>query len=172
MAREEFVRWYWLKEELQTFARDLGIRATGGKEVLAARIEAHLAGQPFAEPHAAPRRAVQLSGPLTAATRIPVGQRCSQHVRDWFRQQVGDGFRFDAAMRAFFEGTDGTQTLGDALAHWQATRDEGLREISAQFEYNRFTRAWHADHPDATRDEVIAAWNDYRSRPIDERGRA
>lgn len=170
LSGAEFARWYWVKDELQAFARELGIRAPGGKQLLADRITAHLDGRPFAEPAARARSGPQLNGPLTAATLIPAGQRCSQEVRRWFETQVR-GFRFDAAMREFFEEADGTQTLGDALAHWHATRGAAPRDISAQFEYNRFTRAWFAQHPDASRDDVLAAWADYRSRPIDERGR-
>lgn len=41
----------------------------------------------------------------------PQGQRCSQAVRAWFVEQVGGSFSFDGEMRAFFAGTDGTQTL-------------------------------------------------------------
>ncbi|MFT3834725.1 MAG: DUF6434 domain-containing protein [Micropruina sp.] len=167
----EFIRWYWLKAELQQFARVLGIRAGGGKQQLTDRIEARLAGRPFAEPRSSTPNAAQLSGPLTADTAIPAGQRCSQHLRTWFVARLGTGFRFDAPMREFFDEADGTQTLGDAVAHWHATRDQGPRDVAGQFEYNRFTRAWHAQHPDASRREVIDAWNDYRSRPIDERGR-
>lgn len=170
MSGAEFARWYWLKEELQAFAKTLDVRATGSKQVLAERIGAHLERRSFTEPPARSKNGPQLGGLLSAGTVIPAGQRCSQEVRGWFETQV-KGFRFDAAMREFFEETDGTQNLGDALEHWHATRDGEKRSISAQFEYNRFTRAWHAQHPDSTRDEVIAAWSDYRSRPIDERGR-
>jgi len=171
LSAAEFVRWYWLKEELQAFARRLGIRAAGSKEVLTARIAATLAGTSFTEPRAVARGGRQLSGTLSAGTVIPKGQRCSQSVREWLVQQVGPSFHFDEAMRDFFEESDGTQTLGDAVKHWHATRDASPRSISAQFEYNRFTRAWHAAHPEGTREDLLSAWNDYRSRPIDERGR-
>ncbi|MFC6152641.1 DUF6434 domain-containing protein [Nocardioides yefusunii] len=173
LSGTELRRWYWLKGELAELARHLGIRASGSKELLAARITARLDGEPFAEP-ASPKRVGQahLSGPLTAATVIPRGQRCSQAVRAWFVEQTGDGFRFDAAMRAFFAETDGTQTLQDALDHHRATRDQHSREIDAQFEYNRFTRAWHATHPGGSREDLLAAWRTYRARPVDERGRA
>ncbi|PPL14743.1 DUF6434 domain-containing protein [Microterricola pindariensis] len=169
----ELLRWYWLKDELSAFARMLGIRSTGGKELLTRRIAAALDGQPFAEP--GPRRGggtAQLSGALTAATPIPRGQRCSQPVRAWFAEQLGGPFRFDGAMRAFFAETDGTQTLRDALAHYRATRGRGPQEIDAQFEYNRFTRGWHESHPGGSREELLRAWQAYRGRPADERGRA
>lgn len=172
VSAEEFSRWYWLKDELVVFARALGIRASGGKEVLAARIAAKLAGREFVEPATARTSgSKQLAGQLTGSTLIPVGQRSSQVVRAWLTEQVGDGFHFDAEMRAFFTDSDGTRTLDDAIAHWYATRDQAPREIDKQFEFNRFTRAWHARYPEGSRADLLAAWSEYRSRPIDERGR-
>ncbi|MEL4357289.1 MULTISPECIES: DUF6434 domain-containing protein [unclassified Luteococcus] len=172
LTGDEFLRWYWLKDELIDFAHTLGIRATGSKALLTQRIAAALDGLPFDEP-ASPRVlvAAQLSGPLTGDTIIPRGQRCSQLVRAWFVAQVGEGFHFDAAMREFFAATDGNQTLNDALEHYRGTRDQGGTSIGEQFEYNRFTRAWHADRPGGSPDELLAAWQTYRSLPVDERDR-
>lgn len=168
----ELRRWYWLKDELVAFARVLGVRTSGGKELLAERIAAHLDGVPFVEPSPAKRgHTAQLGPELTAETRIPAGQRCSEHVRAWLSAQTGSRFHFDAEMRAFFAAADGTQTMHDALEHWRATRDQGARAIDAQFEYNRFTRQWRQEHPLADRTELLAAWHEYRARPIDERGR-
>lgn len=172
MSGDELRRWYWLKDELAEFARSLGIRATGGKETLTARIAAMLDGVPFAEPASRrPATAQQLSGTVTAATAIPAGQRCSQTVRAWFAEQVGGSFRFDDQMRSFFAAADGTQTLQDALDHYRATRHEGPKPIDPQFEYNRFTRAWRAQHINGSPEDLRRAWQDYRSRPVDERGR-
>lgn len=169
----ELLRWYWLKDELADFARQLGIRATGSKTLLTQRIAAHLDGTAFTEPTTTRASPVaQLAAPLTPATVIPRGQRCSQVVRAWFVRQVGASFGFDAEMRDFFASTDGTQTMQDALDHYLRTRGQGSKDIDAQFEYNRFTRAWHTAHPSGTRDDLIAAWHEYRCSPIDSRGRA
>lgn len=168
----EFSRWYWSKAELTDFARDLGLRASGGKAELAERIAAALDGRP--QPVAAPRRKAgrQLAPPLALETVIPPGQRCGQVVRAWFVEQVDPRFHFDAAMREFFAAADGTSTLADAAAHWHATRDAPAGEIGEQFELNRFTRRWHLDHPGGSRAELLEAWKVYRSLPIDLRGRA
>lgn len=173
LTGDELRRWYWLKDELVGLARTLGVRTSGGKELLTERVAAALDGEPFTE--VAPARTTgttQLSGPLTAATVIPRGQRCSQVVRAWFAGQVDGAFRFDGEMRAFFAQTDGTQTLQDALDHYRSTREQGAKAIGEQFEYNRFTRAWHEAHPAGTRDELAEAWTRYRSTPVDRRGRA
>jgi hypothetical protein len=172
LSGSEFLRWYWLKEELASFARSIGQKATGSKALLTQRIAAALDGRAFAEPPASrSRSAAQLSGTLSGSTVIPAGQRCSQVVRKWLSSQIGPTFHFDAAMRAFFSDADGTKTLQDAVAHWHKTRNQTRQDIDPQFEYNRFTRAWHDSHPAGTRDQLLAAWNLYRSQPIDERGR-
>ncbi len=173
LTGSEFLRWYWLKDELVDFARHLGIRASGGKELLAQRIAAHLDGTAFSEPRTPKRTAApQLCGPLSPETVIPVGQRCSQVLRAWFTEQVGASFHFDGEMRAFFANSDGTATLAQALDHWYGTRDQGQKTIDAQFEYNRFTRDWHTRNPDGSKAELLEAWRQYRDQPIDARGRA
>lgn len=163
-------RWYWLKDELAEFARLLGLRGTGSKEGLSERIAAHLDGRTFEEPAPAPSaNPHQLQAPLGANSVIPKGQRCSQAVRAWFVEQVGASFRFDSSMRDYFARSDGTQTLCDALEHWRLTRGQGERHIDAQFEYNRFTRDWHREHPQGTRSELLTAWRLYRSTPVEKR---
>lgn len=172
LTGSEFLRWYWLKAELVSFARSAGIRTTGDKELLTRRIAAHLDGRAFTEPaNAKSRSGRQLSGELSPDTVIPVGQRCSQVLRAWFTQTLGTAFHFDAEMRNFLATTDGTQTLSDAIAHWHQTRDVEPKAIGNQFEYNRFTRAWHDNHPDGSQDELLAAWREYRDQPTDVRGR-
>lgn len=172
LTGQEFLRWYWLKDELLTFARTLGIRTTGKKDLLTQRITAHLDGRTFTEPSGITKQNTrQLSGTLTHATVIPVGQRCSQVLRTWFTAELGKSFHFDAEMRDFFATTDGTQTLDDAITHWHKTRNHEPKTIGSQFEYNRFTRAWHEQYPHGSRNDLLAAWREYRNQPIDARDR-
>lgn len=173
LTSSEFLRWYWLKDELSDFARDLGIRAADGKVLLTQRISARLDGGQFVEPSALKKSlSPQLSGALTSSTRIPAGQRCSQVVRAWLESELGPSFHFDAEMRSFFAETDGSQTLADALENWHRTRSTDRKSIDGQFEYNRFTRAWHDTHPNGSKNELLESWREYRRVPIDERGKA
>ncbi|MFT3714882.1 MAG: DUF6434 domain-containing protein [Gordonia sp. (in: high G+C Gram-positive bacteria)] len=173
LSGNEFRQWYWLRSELADFARSAGIGASGGKQLLTDRIAALLDGSDFTEPPrtAGPRPGAALAGDLASETVIPSGQRCSQVLRAWFTERIGPGFRYDAPMRDFIASADGRRTLQDAVDHWYATRDDGRREIDPQFEYNRFTRWWRAEHPDDDRAQLLAAWQRYRDRPVDERGR-
>lgn len=172
LSGAEFARWYWLKDELSSFARTLGLKTTGSKDLLTARITASLNGLAFAEPAIAPKRsATQLSGQLHSTTLIPAGQRSSQVLRAWFTERIGPSFHFDVHMREFIATSNGTRTFGHAIEHWHATRNLGPTEIDSQFEYNRFTRVWHQTHPEGSKEQLLNAWNSYRNRPIDERGR-
>ncbi|MET9687029.1 DUF6434 domain-containing protein [Streptomyces sp. NPDC006514] len=167
----ELLRWYWTLAELSALAREMGIPAGGGKAAVTARLAAALDGLPApAAPAApAPRRAGrQLTAPVTGATVIPPGQRCSQVLRAYFVREIGPGFHFDAFMRDYVAEHAG-HTLAEAVAHWHATRARAAepQEVGAQFEFNRFLRAWHAGHPDGARAEALAAWQDHRARPRD-----
>lgn len=66
----------------------------------------------------------------------------------------------------------GGGSLADAVAFWHASRSSEPRPIDPQFELNRFTRAWHAEHPDGDRAGLLAAWQEYRALPADARPRA
>ncbi len=173
LTATEFLRWYWLKVELCTFARVLGLSATGSKQDVTARITACLQGKTPPSPSTRPRKTgKRLEAPLTRQTLIPPGQRASQVLREFFERETGTGFRFTGPIRAFLTESQGDRTLGDAIALIQSGRQQKTVVIGAQFELNRFTRAFHEQHPGATVKEVRAAWIRYRSLPVDQRGRA
>ncbi|KOG56928.1 hypothetical protein ADK75_05685 [Streptomyces virginiae] len=171
LSGAELLRWYWTLAELTALAREMGLPAGGGKAAVTARLAAALDGLPAPAAPAAPaprRGGRQLAAPVTGATVIPPGQRCSQVLRAYFLREIGPGFHFDAFMRDYIARHAG-HTLAQAVAHWHATRAQAAepQEVGAQFEFNRFLRAWHARHPDGARSEALAAWRAHRSRPRD-----
>jgi len=171
LSGAELRRWYWLREELAAFARTLGVSAGGGKQELTDRLAAHLDGRPVAPPPRRTPAAAPLPEPLSASTVLPIGQRCTQQLREWFTAEIGPAFRFDGPMREFVGGAAG-RTLGDAVDHWHGTRSRPRGEIGEQFELNRFVRAWHLQHPDGARADALAAWRAHRALPVDARDAA
>ena len=166
LGAAEFARWYWLRRELAGFCRACGLPRTGSKQVLAERIAAHLDG-------AAPPRAVSprpARGPMprrfTPETVIGPGWRCTRALRAFFTEQLGAGFVWNAAMRAFLAQGEG-RTLAQAIERYRRSLDEPAPPIGAQFEFNRHVREHRAAHPGATHDEVLAAWRARRARPRD-----
>jgi hypothetical protein len=166
----ELRRWYWTLQELTALARELALPRGGGKQALTDRLAAALDGAP-APSRPGPRiSGRQLRAPVTNQTVIPAGQRCSQVLRDHFQREIGRAFTFDAFMRAFIANGEG-RTLGEAVAHWHATRGAAgqPQPIGAQFELNAYLRTWRHDHPDGTRDEALTAWRHHRVLPIEAR---
>ena len=159
----ELRRWYWLRRELADFARELGLSPSGAKTELVERVAAALDHAPPPARRELPRSVDQLREPLSGSTRLPPGQRCTQTLRRWFVAELGAGFRFDATTRAYV--AEGGHTLDEAAAQWRATRHAPPPPIGAQFELNRFSRAWHAEHPGAGHTEMLAAWRRHRSQP-------
>ena len=173
LSATQFLRWYWLKAELVDFARSAGLSVVGSKEMLSARIAAFLDGMELPPPEVQRRsNTPQLAEPLSRSTKIPPGQRSTQLLRHFFEREIGPGFRFDAAMRAFLSASQGERTLGEAISFFQFTRSQKTKPIDAQFELNRFTRAFYKQNPTASVTVLRAAWRRYRSLPVDVRGRA
>ncbi|WP_329382660.1 SAP domain-containing protein [Streptomyces sp. NBC_01351] len=166
----ELLRWYWTLAELTGLARSMGVPAGGGKAALTGRLADALDGRPLPPPAPAARRRTggggQLAAPVHGDTVIPEGQRCSQVLRAWFREELGPSFHFDAFMRTYIAENAG-RTLADAARHWRETRAEAARpqEIGTQFELNRFLRDWHTTHPAGSRTDALASWRAHRARP-------
>ena len=93
LTAAELHRWYWLRDELAQFARKVGVSAAGSKRELADRVAAVLDGETPPAPARRPNRGTaQFEGELTTATVIPVGQRCTQHLRVFFKREIGRSF--------------------------------------------------------------------------------
>ena len=98
---------------------------------------------------------------FTRETLIGSGWRCTPELRAFFEAEVGQGFRFNGVVRDFIHNRVGA-TLGEAIAAYQARK--GVKTaIAPQFEYNRFSRAYFATNPTATKAEVVAAWMEKRN---------
>lgn len=169
LTPEEFDRWYWTCADLRTFCRAEGLPVGGVKGDLVDRVRACLAGAP-APPPRRPRRppAGPLPEPVDDRSVLPPGQRATRQLRTYLEQRVGAAFRVDQHVRDFLEHQDGA-TVGDLVAHWEATRGRPAPGPAAQFEYNRFSVAWHESHPGGTAAACRAAWREHRSLPVDER---
>lgn len=166
LSAAELRRWYWTRAELASLARLLGMSTAGAKLDLADRLADTLDGRPPGPPARRPPAAATLPEPVTTATRLPAGQRCTEQLRRCLRAEIGPGFRFDRPMRVFIAAADG-HTVGDAIAHWHHTRAAAAHptDIPAQFELNRFLRDWRQEHPGCSHADALAAWHDHRSRP-------
>jgi hypothetical protein len=157
LSSAEFRSWYWLKSELVAFCRAAGLSPSGSKRELAERIDAQLGGRQRVRVPRERRAAAAMPERFELSSEIGEGWRCSQALREFFREHVGASFHFNGALRDFIR-TGAGRTLAEALAHYESSRAAPTREIGEQFEYNRHTRAFFTANPGATRQQARDAW--------------
>ncbi|MEO0558831.1 MAG: DUF6434 domain-containing protein [Bacteroidota bacterium] len=164
LAAEDFLDYYWLKAELVAFCREHSLPVSGAKTELVDRIAAFLRDGTILRPSPARRpRAEPMPEALSLDTEIGRGWRSGQRLRAFFEAEVGPSFRFNQALVDFIRDGEG-RTLGEALDAWRASKASGPRVIPRQLEYNRHMRAYRAEHPNATPEEVRDAWWEKRGR--------
>ena len=160
ISPQDFLSFYWLKEELIIFLRAQGLSATGSKAELTNRISRFL--ETGTVENNAPRKSAKRTDMPTTLTRQSVigpGWRCSQELRAFFEWEIGPHFHFDGVMRDFIHNGVGN-TLQEAIETWEAAQHDPRPEkpIAPQFEYNRHVREYFKAHPGAPLAEAIQDW--------------
>ncbi|MFK7804978.1 MAG: DUF6434 domain-containing protein [Anaerolineae bacterium] len=162
----DFLDFYWLKNELTDFCREVQLSTSGSKQEITKRIAHFLETGERLKP--APKRKAEASMPETFSrdTVIEDGWRNSQALRAFFEAEIGKAFHFNVFLRDYITNSGVGQTLGEAIDGWHESknRPKGSSEIGEQFEYNRHLRAFYDANPGAPRAEAIAAWKEKRSK--------
>ena len=161
---DDFLSFYWLKEELICFLRENNLPATGSKQDLTVRIAQFLAtGMAETRPaQTIARWAAGMPKTFNQQSVIGPGWRCSQELRAFFEQEIGAHFHFDAVMRDFIHNGVG-RTLAEAIITWKEAQQRGNaqeKEIAPQFEYNRHIREYFKIHPGAKLKDAIMDWKE------------
>ena len=173
ISLEDFQNYYWLKAELQTFCREHGLPASGSKTEITERISHYLTtGKVLKNSSVQKVSKAPLSyKDLSLQTIITKNHRCSEDVRAFFKEKIGTNFRFTVALQKFFFFFFG-KTYEDAVAFGyeenERKKDPTYKTtISAQFEYNRFTRDFfeNPNNKGKAKADAIAAWNEMKAKP-------
>jgi SAP domain-containing new25/Domain of unknown function (DUF6434) len=167
---ESFKDYYWLKEELQAFCREQGIRASGSKIEITERIATFLSTGEIKTPSRQSKQKVEPQGVLSLDTIISENHRCSQKVRAFFTNEIPH-FHFSTYIQNYFKSNIG-KTYKDVVVAWyeeeKRKKDPSYKKnIAPQFEYNQFIHDFFAD-PDnkgKSREEAIKAWNMIKKLP-------
>lgn len=168
----DFLNFYWLKEELQTFCRANGISASGSKKELTDRIAIYLETGEIQKPlrkRSTAQKQLTLEE-LSLETVITENHRCSQVVRAFFKSVIPK-FHFSTYIQNYFKENIG-KTYQDAVDAWyeeeERKKDPSYqKQIDAQFEYNQFTRDYFADpkNKGKKREDAIEAWHNIKALP-------
>ncbi|PFD41129.1 cytoplasmic protein [Bacillus cereus] len=170
---EDFQNYYWLKAELQTFCREHDLPSNGSKTEMSERITHFLTTGKILKNCSNQKKSKNSLSykDLSLQTIITENHRCSEDVRAFFKEKIGANFHFTVALQKFFKENAG-KTYEDAVTFWyeenERKKDPAYKtNIGAQFEYNRFTRAFFEDpcNKGKSKADAIAAWNEIKSKP-------
>jgi hypothetical protein len=167
ISKDDFVSFYWLKEELIAFCRMHGIKTTGGKAEIARKIEDFLTTGTLPLSVKPAYKSASSSfdwntAALTPETVITTDYRNTENVRNFMVANAGRSFRFTVDFMKWLKENPG-KTLFDALEEWRRQnalkkQKRHITEIGPQFEYNRYLRAFLADNPTMTTQDAIRFW--------------
>lgn len=159
---QTFREYYYLKEELMAFCREMGLMVSGGKPELTERIACFLEGR---ECIASPRifRGRPVTGEITLESLIGEHFVCSEKHRAFFRRVIGGHFSFTVIFQNWLK-VHPDSTYAEAVVAWHELRKEKKQpEIGRQFEYNTYIRDFFGDNPGRKLEEAICCWN-YKKR--------
>ncbi len=166
-----FRKWYYLKEELVSFARAHGIKTTGGKFEIADRIAYFIDhGTPPVEVNTAKKVTSKFdwhSETLTTDTVITDSYKNTQNMRRFMRGTI-PGFKFSIPFMDWMKANAG-RTLADAVVaakQFEADKKAGKKQPDQPHnQYNAYTRAYFAHVPNGTQKELRSLWALRRKQP-------
>lgn len=166
---EEFLDFYWLKDELFSFCKYYDLPRNGSKDELTKRIYIYLKTGNIAEPPKNKQIKIQKeNNTLSLDAKIPEGYRNDERHRAFFRSEIGEHFRFNVAFMNWMKQNPG-KTYRDAILEWKRIVDEKKQgkktDISSQFQYNQYTRDFFEANPNANRSDAIKCWKYKKSLP-------
>ena len=170
ISLEYFKNRYWLKMELLTLCRELGLSALGAKQELVTRIETFISTGIKTSPLSSKMSAVRDShSPIKLNTPV-MNYKNDAATRQFFIEHIGKHFCFNAYLRQFTQINNIEKlTYGDLVNGWIAyeqrkTDPDYQSDIGKQFEYNQFTRDFFTHEEGKSQVDAIKAWQIVKSQ--------
>lgn len=154
-----FRDFYYLKEELVDFCREIGLSTSGGKIEITDRIAHFLdTGEIILVP---PKSKIKIDiGDISDDTLIEPNFVCSEKHRAFFREKIGNTFCFNVIFQKWLKSNTG-KTYREAIVAYHQILEEkkkGKTSIDKQFEYNTYIRDFFADNEGKILEEAIKCW--------------
>ena len=159
---EEFIRYYWYREELIKICRAHGLKADGSKIELLKVLEAYFAGEKILpEKKRAVKRKAVVTGLTLDTGLIECGFAFGNRFREFFSKQTGEEkFKFNVDMvataKAVKESGDEAFTLGDLLDIYYGKKTYATYD-KTELRWNKFVHDFCEDEATAIFDERLKA---------------
>lgn len=174
---DEFLQYYYLKEELAQFCRELGLQTSGGKIEITERIAHYLrTGEKRCIKSNRSSTSYSLAQSyigghlfITLDSLIESNFKCSEQHRTFFKSIIGDGFKFNVAFQKWLKENTG-KTYRDAVEAYKEIKENQKSNrtvIDRQFEYNTYIRDFYDDpvNKGIPLHAAIACWKYKKSIP-------
>lgn len=172
LSLKDFNEFYWLKQELVSFCKTVGISTSGGKIEIADRIRHYISTGEVIKNQTKKSAVISTfdwgAATLTRSTVITDNYKNGENVRSFFIQEIGPHFTFNIIFMKWIKNNAG-KTLEDAVVEWKRIHDlkkkpDYVSEIDPQFEYNTYMRAFLKDNPDLSSKDAMRYWKLKRSQ--------
>jgi hypothetical protein len=170
---KDFKDYYWLKEDLVRFCKEIGINCSGGKIEIASRISHYLETMILIKSSNTIRKKANSNfdwnlEKLDANTIITDNYKNTENVREFFKNKIGSNFKFNVEFMDWMKANTG-KTLGDAITKYQQIaqqkKDKNYKtEIAPQFEYNTYIRDFLNHNPGLTIKNALECWKIKREK--------
>lgn len=157
---QTFRNYYYLKEELVSFCKKVGLQSTDGKIELTNRIANYLDTGEKQVQKKTTRRVVS-TRKIHIDDVIEENFICSETHRAFFKEQIGSSFSFSVGFQKWLKSNSG-KTYKDAIqAYYQILEEKKKTKttIDKQFEYNTYIRDFFQDNQGKTLKDAITCWN-------------
>jgi hypothetical protein len=173
---EELKNWYWLKEELVDFCKQIQLSYLGSKFEILERIASKLDNKITTKPEKKSQTAKHTTAfnwskaVLSVDTVITDSYTNGPNSRKFFKEQCGDKFHFSISLMNFIKNNCG-KTLQDAIDEWhrlnEQKKDKNFKsEIPEGNQYNKYIRDFFADNPTMTMQQARHFWKLKRNLPL------
>lgn len=161
----EFNRWYWLKEEMVSICKQLGLPITGRKFDLRDRIMYALDNDGKLLPHKKEKSTSKFNWAkeeLTPKTVLTDNVSFGQNFRKFMQKHIGNKFSFNIDFMAWAKTNPG-KTLADCIEKWKQLerrkKDPNFQsKIADNNMFNQYTRDFLADNPHKTVKDARTYW--------------
>lgn len=164
ISLKDFNDFYWSKQELIEFCKNIKIPYSAGKIEIANRIRHYLCTGEIMEVETIRKQSKfnWNTEKLSRETVITDNYTNGKNVRIFFIKEIGSHFAFNVRFIKWMRQNIG-KTLGDAVNEWKKINDmkneeNYINEINPQFEYNRYIRAFLNDNPKLSIKDAIKYW--------------
>jgi hypothetical protein len=169
---EELKKWYWLKDELVSFAKTTDTSCVGSKFEILERLANRLDGktQQIETKSKINSKFNWKTEKLTLETIITDSYKNGENTRGFFKEHCGQKFAFSISFMAWMKQNVGKK-LQDAINEWdkiqELQKDKTYKSaIPDSNQYNKYTRDFFADNPEKTIQEARHFWKLKRQLPL------